>query len=191
MAAATGDKFVVLHVMVEDWPQGTVISGDQLKRQIPAQGDRPAQTVEMKERLLTLGAIRPARGEEAGLEKVPIPTGGLSTAAQMRLAGLDAQAEQLSRTLASLNERLTFHRAARPVLSQEAAKAAAEEEKDPAFEEAVRLRQAKVDALTAQAEAMAKELAELEKASSTGAVQAPAGSHSAGAEHPKKKPGAP
>src|SRR5262252_5981677 len=190
MATATGgDKFVVLHVMVEDWPQGTVISGDQLKRQIPAQGDRPAQTVEMKERLLTLGAIRPARGEEAGLEKVPIPTGGLSTAAQLRLAGLDAQAEQLSRTLASLTERLTFHRAARPEVA--AARAGAEE--DPAFEEAVRQRQAKVDALTAQAESIAKELAELEKASSTGAAQAPAGSssHPAGAEHPKKKLGAP
>ena len=189
MATATGDKYVVLHVMVEDWPQGTVISGDQLKRQIPAQGDRPAQTVEMKERLLSLGAIRPARGDEGNLEKVPIPTGGLSTAAQMRLATLDAQAEQLSRTLASLNERLTFHRTARPEV---AAKAEALEEKDPAFEEAVRQRQAKVDALTAQAEAMAKELAELEKASSTGAAQAPAGGpHPAGAEHPKRKPGAP
>jgi hypothetical protein len=149
------DKFVVLHTLVEDWPQGTVVTREQLRTR---HRDDPDKVVhDAHDRLLALGAIRPVREGEEGLGRVPVPAGGLSTEAQLKLGQLDATLDQLARAVAARQERLDFHERHNPAVAMAA-------EEDPAVAAAIAERQARVDLLTAQFEAQESRLAELQAA---------------------------
>jgi hypothetical protein len=149
MAEAEAEKYVVVSTMVNDWPQGTVIDRKALRvaegfdaygrKSTQLHTNEPTPAHDQLERLLALGAIRPAAEHEAALARVPVPQGGLSTEAQLRLGQQDAQLEQLTRQVAALGERLAFHRAANPVAPGVAP------EEDPATAGAIAERQAKVD----------------------------------------------
>jgi hypothetical protein len=153
MAEQQAERFVVNHTLVENWPRGTVISRDQLRTR--KQDDPDTVLHDAHDRLLALGAIRPAREGEEGLARVPVPEAGLSAEATLRLGQMDAEIEQLTRNLGALRERLAFHERANP-----AALAAPEE--DPAVAAAMDERQARLDGLKAQFDAMHARLAEMQ-----------------------------
>src|SRR5436305_1924278 len=110
MAEQQAEKFVILSTLVNDWPRGTVISRDQLKTY---DRDHPDKVVhDAHDHLMAAGAIRPLQDSEKGLTQVPAPVGGLSAEAQLKLGALDATIEQMTRTMAALQDRLAFHQAA-------------------------------------------------------------------------------
>lgn len=146
----TAEKVVVLSTLVNDWPQGSVIDRQDLVFHDPA-GKAPDH--DAYERLLAAGAIRPAQEGEHAMRRVPVAGGGLSAEAQLKLGQLDATIEHLARNVAALQDRLAFHRAVNPV-------AAAAPEEDPAVSAAIAERQARVDHLAAQFEALSAQLNE-------------------------------
>src|SRR5262249_40587897 len=106
MARGDGGKYVVLHSMVNDFPQGTVLGKEQLVS--PAGTDRQGNKVEgeaRRDRLLGLGAIRPAADAEAQAARVTLPPPGFTPAQQARLQSLDATLDQINRGLAAWEEK--------------------------------------------------------------------------------------
>src|SRR5262245_30017551 len=103
-AQKSGEKFVVCHTRVDGWDAGTVITRDQLKTTAiikSKEGDKEVE-VDRHDRLLALGAIRPATAEEASQEKVTIGLGGaaLTQEANQMLATKDAEIEHLRELVA-------------------------------------------------------------------------------------------
>src|SRR5262245_17167951 len=169
------EKFVIVGTMVDDHVQGTVVTREQLQVK-----DKGGELVhDATERLLKLGAIRKASGDEAGLDKVPLPQLGLSTAAQLRLAAQDAEIDQLTRAVASLEERAAFHRSVNPPTPPPPGSP----EEDPAVALAAAQRQQKIDGLKFRMEALQKEVA---GAAAPGKQSTPPAHHPAPV--PKKRP---
>jgi hypothetical protein len=151
---AQSEKLVVLSTLVNDWPQGTVIDRRQLVFPDPRGGDHP--DFDAHDRLRAMGAIRPLGEHEAGLSRVPLPQGGLSTEAQLKLGQLDATIDQLTRTVGSLSERFAFHAASGPIPTPAP-------EEDPAVAAAIAERQARLDHLQKTAELLAQRLNEAQQ----------------------------
>jgi hypothetical protein len=123
MAEKQAEKYVVLHTMVNDWPQGTVLERDHFrvgkgrdaygrKSSNRDTGDE-APEHDQFDRLLALGAIRPATEQEAGLSRVTVlPFGvAMSAEAQALVATKDAEIDQLTKALAAVRDKAAFHEA--------------------------------------------------------------------------------
>jgi hypothetical protein len=108
---AEAEHYVVAHTLVNDWTRGTVIRRDQLRLRKP---DDPEKVLgDQLERLLALGAIRPALPHEAGLARAPVGPFGeaLTPEAQSLLATKDAEIDRLTLQLAAARDKLSFHEA--------------------------------------------------------------------------------
>jgi hypothetical protein len=123
MAEKQAEKYVVTHTMVNDWPQGTVLERDHFrvgkgrdaygrKSSNRDTGDE-APEHDQFDRLLALGAIRPATEQEAGLSRVTVlPFGvAMSAEAQALVATKDAEIDQLTKALAAVRDKAAFHEA--------------------------------------------------------------------------------
>ncbi len=148
---AAASHYVVVHTAVDGWQQGDVIKADdeQLVYEQTEQTSKGPRThkVDKTERLLSLGAIRPATDEEAAAGKgfgLGVP--GLSQAAQLKLATLDAELHQLRGVLAGQRARLESYER-QGVKDEKAAAAVAEAPPDPLIEQ----RRSEVEALRKQA----------------------------------------
>jgi hypothetical protein len=117
------ERFVVIHTMVNDWPQGTVLERDHFRvgKSRDAYGRKSsnrdtgeeAPEHDQFDRLLALGAIRPATEQEAGLSRVTVlPFGvAMSAEAQALVATKDAEIDQLTKALAAVRDKAAFHEA--------------------------------------------------------------------------------
>jgi hypothetical protein len=132
------EKYVVTGTMVNDWPQGTVISREQLV--IPKQGDTPEH--DQFDRLTQLGVIRPALEHEAGQPHVTLPLPGLTPAQQAKLSTLDATIESLTQAVAAHEERARAHERLRGLVAP-----LPSPEEDPGFDLTVKEREARLEAL--------------------------------------------
>jgi len=158
MAKASG-HYVVTHSLVNDWPRGTVLSADAL--QVAETKDREGKVIpayDMTERLVKIGAIRPASDVEAKLPSVTLTAYGetLSPQAQAALADKEAQIETLRNALAAKSSKMAFYQqqgvAKLPPGNVEPDQALLEE------------KDAVIEALTQSLEATDKGLAEAQKA---------------------------
>jgi hypothetical protein len=102
-------RYVVTHTGVDAWTQGQVIDRADLKTTHDVGGK--AVEHDRLERLLSLGAIRPATEAEAGSSRVPVLPGGtaISPAAQMLLATKDAEIARLTSLVGDQQDRLASH----------------------------------------------------------------------------------
>jgi hypothetical protein len=144
------ERFVVLSTLLNDWHKGDVITRAQLRFANPA---RPEEVYDGHDRLVSLGAIRPLLEHEEGLARVPLPSGGLSAEASLRLAQQDATIDQLTRAVTAVEDRLAFHAAAAGTLP-----GAAAPEADPAVAAAIAEREARVGHLARRLEAATAQL---------------------------------
>lgn len=107
--AKEAQKYVVVHTGVDAWTQGQVVDRADFKS-VSRVGDRDVEHDRL-ERLVSLGAVRPATEAEAGAQRVPVLPGGtaLSPAAQMLLATKDAEIARLTSLVGDQQDRLASH----------------------------------------------------------------------------------
>lgn len=144
------ERYVVTSTMVDDWKQGQVIDRDSFH----LRDDRGESVHDRFDRLTKLGAIRPLAPGEEGMDQIPAHTmGGMSAAAQMKLATLDAEIHQLTRVVADLEEKAAFHTRAGTI--QAAPPPGGE---DPQVALVIEQKQAALEGLKTRLEAVAAQL---------------------------------
>lgn len=145
MAEQQQEKFVVMSTLVNDHRQGDVIHADQLKTFDPEDNSKVRH--DARQRLLDMGAIRPATEAEAGLARVPATQVGLSSAQTLALQTLDATIAKLTDDVAAHEERARSHERLRGVVAP-----LPSPEEDPAFAMAIQERQARIEHLRGRLE---------------------------------------
>lgn len=105
--AAHGEHYIITHTGVDNWSQGQVVPRDAFKLR-NADGN---ETGDRFERLLSLGAIRPATEQEVQMKKGVTAPGftALSPADQMRIATLEAEIDRLTRVVGDQQSKLSSY----------------------------------------------------------------------------------
>jgi len=97
MAKAESEAYVVVHTQVDAWPQGTVVRRDAFVAKSKDVGGKEHE-YDSLERLLGLGAVRPATAEEARSGRgYSSGTAGLAVGVQMKFAAIDGEIDALRR----------------------------------------------------------------------------------------------
>jgi DNA repair exonuclease SbcCD ATPase subunit len=161
MAKESGEKFVILHSGVDNWTQGQVIGRDDLKLKLKGEGG--LEVLDLHDRLIDLGAIRPASAEEVGQTKVDVSGAplALSPLAQAELAARDARIEQLRSQVGDLQARVSQAASAPPPVPAPLPPSEAEK---AAFERAAKDKDAQIEALLKRVEDLEKKAQEQQKA---------------------------
>jgi hypothetical protein len=161
-----GEHFVVVSTGVDHWRQGDLIAADDPAlgydvTERTVDGSERKHRVDKRDRLLQLGAIRPATEEEARMGRgfaTNVP--GLTVASQMRLATIDAELDRLRRLVGDQQDRLdSFNRLG--VQGAEPARAAGQPDEDPSLAPILDQRRAELEDLTRRAQANEEKLQDL------------------------------
>jgi len=171
MAAKEAESYVIVHTMVDGWSQGTVVKREAFRvTSKDVQGKEHSE--DTLERLVGLGAVRPATAEEARSGRGFVSgTAGLNPAAQMKFAAMDGEIDALRRRVSDQDERI---RGLAGLGVKTLGKAAAEvkPEDDPSLAPLFEQRQAELEQLQELAKVNEKKLEGLAAAAAKPATAA-------------------
>lgn len=107
---AAAGSYVIVHSGVDNWTRGQVVKAGDFKVTVKEPSGEEKVVGDRLERLVSLGAVRPATDAEAAAGRgfvsgVP----GLSVASQMRLATLDAEVEALRRLVGDQQDKVNAY----------------------------------------------------------------------------------